>query len=262
MSTLTPRLLLALTFVGTAPFTMGAKGGCGTFNSKQAAPDVTGNWAISYDPKLEVDVKIGGAVYHQTLASQGGSFTFNHAGKPYTFNLDCSRPEVICPSEVWPNQVAVDQRDETYRHRMWVEIPVQECAGKLVQPARSECGAGTLNPDCKPVCDGEVTTKQADAFGLIREGGVGFDLFLGAGVASDGVNCALLGVSYARADLVNVGEEETPGWKATEMANGQVKTAYAGGCLWAGDIDQDGKPEALVLGATVEVTTHFSGDRL
>lgn len=259
--TTSTRLLLALTLVGTAPFTMGAKGGC-TFNSKEAAPNVTGDWAITYDPAMEIDVKIGGAVYHKTLAPQGGAFVIDHGGKPFSFNLDCTRPEVICPSEVWPTQVAVDQRDETYMHRMWVKIPVQECAGKLVTPPKSECGAGTLNPECKPVCDGAVSTKTADAFGLIREGGVGFDLFLGAGVATNGINCALLGISYAQADLVNLGEEGTASWKSTEMANGKVKTGYAGGCLWAGDVDQDGKPEALVLGATVEITTNFEGARI
>ena len=42
------------------------------------------------------------------------------------------------------------------------------------------------------------------------------------------------------------------------MSDGQVKTAYAGGCLWAGDVDKDGKIEALVVAASVEISTGFT----
>jgi len=245
----------------TLPLTMGAKGGC-TFNSKDAAPQVAGTWAIAYDPQMEIDVTIGGAVYHQALPAQGGAFTVNHNGTPFSFNVDCARPDVICPSEVWPDRVTVDQRDATYQHRMWVQIPVQECSGQLVPPKSSECGAGTANPECDPVCTGTLTTKSAEAFGLISDGGDAFDLFLGGGVATNGVNCALLGISSAHATLVNSGAAATDDWTSQSMRDGTVKTAYAGACLWAGDVNMDGKLEALALGATVEVRTKFTGMRV
>jgi len=243
------------------PVLMGAKGGCGAINSTDPAPDVTANWGISYGNQMEIDVKVGGAVYHQSLPAAGGTFAVTHQGQPLMFNIDCSRADVICPSEVWPNEVAADQRDEMYQHRMWVKIPTQTCSGKEVPPKASECGANTLNPDCKPVCDGTVTTGSADAFGLINEAGSAFDLFLGAGVATNGVNCALLGVSLAHADLTTTGVPQSADWTATAMKNGTVKTAYAGGCLWAGDPNMTGTLQALVVGASVEISTPFTGAR-
>ena len=144
---------------------------------------------------------------------------------------------------------------------MWVKIPTQACAGKLVQPAATECGAGTVNPDCKPVCDGDVTTGSADAFGVIAEDGASFDLLLGGGVVTNGYNCALLGISWAHAGLVNTGAASTMNWESTSMSDGQIKTAYAGGCIWAGDPNMDGKTAALLVGATVEITNGFTAHK-
>ena len=132
------------------PFLLGADngGGCGSFSSKSPAPNVTGSWAITYGTTMEVDVKVGGSVYHQSLAPNGGSFTFTHQGAPFSFNIDCTRPEVVCPSEVWPTQVAIDQRDATYQHRMWVllrHLGVQHldsfrCSALLISAvARTNC---------------------------------------------------------------------------------------------------------------------------
>ncbi len=246
---------------GSLPFLTGATGGgCGSFTSTSPAPDVAGTWSIAYGTNMTVKVNLGGAIYSQELTPTGGTFTIQHQGKPYSFNLDCSRPEVVCPSEVWPTMVKIDQRDIMYKHRMWVTIPVQKCSGTQVPPQSSQCGSGTTNPECKPVCTGAVTTSTADAFGLISESGDRFDLFLGGGFATNGVNCALLGLSAASAQIISTGQNID--WQATELRAGTVKTGYAGGCLWAGALDpQTGKPEALVLGATVEISTPFSGLR-
>jgi hypothetical protein len=42
------------------------------------------------------------------------------------------------------------------------------------------------------------------------------------------------------------------------MGDGTIKTAYAGGCLWVGDPNMDGKTAALVVGASVEISTGFT----
>src|SRR4051812_9207018 len=127
-------LRLALLVVPTLPFVMGAQGdGCAA-GSTSAAPDVRGTWGIDYDDTLGVEVKIGGAVYPTELGAGGGSFTINHAGKPYTFDLACSRPEIVCPSEAWPNQVVIEQRDTDRQHQMIVNLPAAQCNGALTQP--------------------------------------------------------------------------------------------------------------------------------
>jgi len=243
---------------------LGAKGkkgeGCGgPINSRSPAPEMTGAWDIFWDDGLDVEIKLGGAVHTARVGSRGGSVTIDHAGQPITFDLDCERPEVVCPSEVWPGSVSVEHRNANFPHRIFVRIPRQICRGDLVSP--DECGPGTINEDCDDVCDGEVDTVYADRFGVIGETGSHFDLLLGAGIASNGINCALLGLSAATADLVNVGSQEEGDWEAVAMQHGEVAAGYAGGCLWAGDPDGDGKLQALVLGATVKLTTGFTGTK-
>jgi hypothetical protein len=58
----------------------------------------------------------------------------------------------------------------------------------------------------------------------------------------------------ASADLVNEGESGTSQWRSVSMENGEVMTAYSGGCLWAGDPDMDGDLEALVLAYQLKIT--------
>ncbi len=240
----------------------GAKGGCGNgpINSKSPAPDVTGAWDIAYDDTVGVRVTIGGAVYTAEVPGAGGQVTIDHNGQPFVFDLACDKPEVVCPSEVWPAAVTLEQRNTQFPHRFWATLPFQKCKGTLVPADPQACGPETLNPDCEDVCDGDVEVITADRFGVINEAGTNFDLLLGAGVATNGINCALLGASAAHADLVSV-DPNTEDWEAVQMRDGEVKTVYAGGCLWLGDPNDDGTLEALVIDAAVELTTGFVGDR-
>jgi hypothetical protein len=243
------------------PLSMGMRGGCGAVSSTDPAPDVNGTWAITYDDSLAVEITIGGAVYNATVPAEGGMVTITHGDTTFDFSLDCSRPEIVCPSEAWPDMVTAEQREPEYPHRMWVRIPSQTCSGALRDPAAEECGVDTLNPDCDQICDGEVITTERDTFGLISEAGDNFDLLLGAGVATNGVNCVLLGVSSAHADLVSTGSAATEDWTAAEMANGRIVTAYGGGCLWVDDGSANEDTRALVVGASVKFTTGFTGSR-
>lgn len=265
MNTRTQRpqaLALVAAVILLAPVLQGAKGGCGgAANSRSPAPEVAGAWVITYEDTLDVEVKIGGAVYAAEVGAAGGEVTIAHDGHPFTFDLRCERPEVVCPSEAWPGEVTLSQRNAQFPHRMFVTLPRQACTGDLVDPAPAECGEGTLNPECEPVCQGDVQTSETDHFGVITEAGDHFDVLLGGGIATNGVNCAMLGVSIAKADLVNSGDAEEGDWRAERMDNGQVVTGYAGGCLWAGDPDADGELEALVVSASVKFTTGFTGVR-
>ena len=242
-----------------AVFTMGAKGdGCAAGN-KSMAPDVSGWWDITYDDTLDVRIKIGGAVYEETIGIAGGAVTIDHNGHPFTFELRCELPEVVCPSEAWPARVKIEQRDEEHLHQMTVTLPSQQCNGEVVP--HGACGDGTPNPECTDVCEGEIETVESERAGVIGADGSTFRLYLGAGAASNGVNCLLLGVSLADAELVTTGSEDEEDWTATRMVNGVVRTGYAGGCLWAGDPDGDSELEAMVLSASIEFETGFSGTR-
>lgn len=256
---LSSRSALALALF-VAPLAVAAKGdGCAAA-SRSEAPDVTGEWAIDYAEAIGVEIDIGGTVYTSELGPTGGQVTIDHEGQPLTFDLDCARPEVVCPAEAWPDTVSIDQKNDTYEHQMIVTIPKQTCSGSLVEPDPASCGDGTTNQDCKKVCDGDITVTSADAFGVIGEAGDSFRLYLGAEAASNGVNCAMLGWSYADADLVTE-EEGTDGWRATAMESGTVTVAYAGGCLWVANVDADPALESAVLGASVTFTVPFRGER-
>jgi hypothetical protein len=256
----TKSILASLTMCAL-PLLTGAQGdGCAT-NSRSPAPDVTGWWDVSYDDVLDVEITVGGAVYTAQTGPQGGSITITHQGRPLTFDLDCARPEILCPSEAWPASVLAEQRDVGFEHRMYVTLPVQTCSGQLVSPPAGSCGAGTNNPDCDQVCNGEISTRNEERFGVIGENGNTFRLYLGAGIATNGINCALVGWSVADADLENVGSASTGDWESIAMNAGIVTVGYSGGCLWAGDPNMDGELEALVLGATVKFTTGFTADR-
>ena len=255
------RLLVVMALATAMPLTMGARGCGGPITSDSPAPDVNAAWDVTYGDGLAVEITIGGATYDAQLAAEGGTVMIEHGGYQIPFELDCASPAIVCPHESWPARVTAEQRDPELLHQMWVTIPGQECSGEMHEPTAEECGEGTLNEMCEPVCDGEVLTADRDTFGVINEAGDHFGLLLGAGVATNGVNCALLGVSAAEADLVSTGSAEEAPWVAQSMTNGRVVTAYAGGCLWAGDADGDEELEALVLSASVKFTATFEAAR-
>lgn len=260
MNGVTKRIALWGLVVAAAPLAMGARG-CESVSSRSAAPSVDGRWAVAYDDTLAVQIQIGGATYDATLPAEGGTVTVEHGGFTIPFTLDCSLPAVVCPSEAWPAVVTAEQRDPEFPHRMWVTLPQQECMGEMLAADPAECGANTLNPDCEDVCSGEVTTVERDTFGVIDEAGESFDLLLGGGIATNGVNCVLLGFSSASANIMSTGSAETEDWTAQSFDAGEVVVAYGGGCLWAGDPDMDGELEALVIGASARFSTGFTAAR-
>lgn len=237
-------------------------GRCSALVDEGAAPVIEGEWEVAYEDAFDLSIEIGGAVYTAELGVQGGSVTIDHEGEPFTFELDCADEAVQCPSEIWPQTVTLDQREARYPHRMWMTIPAQACASEPVTPAPEECGEDTNNPDCQDVCEGELVEEDQDVFGLIDGAGESFELYLGAGVATNGINCALLGVSRALGTLVTSGTAEDEDWRVESIEEGVVTTAYAGGCLWADDVDGDEELEALALGASVTVESRYKATRL
>jgi hypothetical protein len=236
--------------------------GCGALALESEAPDMTGTWDVDYADDLAVKVGIGGATYTGEVDAAGGVFEIEHDGQPIVFELDCERDEVVCPSEAWPHEITAEHRSDRFPHQVTITLPGQECDGELVAPDPAECGEGTTNPECADVCDGEVLVGPQDRLGAISEDGEHFDILLGAGVASNGINCALLGLSVARADIASDKSDRAGGaWDATDLENGELVVGYAGGCLWADDLDGDADLEALVLGAGIELTTTFSAHK-
>lgn len=244
-----------------APLLLGAEGdGCAT-TSTEPAPDMNGTWNITYDDTMSVEINIGGAIYNEELAAAGGMINLTHDGTPLTFMLDCSLPEVVCPSEAWPAVFEAAQRDTMFPHRVYATITRPGCTGTLIDADPAECGEGTLNPECAQVCDGEVAPENVELYGEINVPGTHFSMIVGGGIATNQLNCALLSLSVANADLENSGSADTGDWRVERLVNGEVVTGYAGGCIWIDDVDGDAALEAAAIGATVTVRTGFTGAR-
>ena len=253
------RTLTSFLALASFPLLTGAQGdGCAA-GSDSPAPDVRGAWDITYDDTIGVEVKIGGAVYTKELGRNGGSFSITHQGQTFPFTLDCGRPEVICPSEAWPTQVVIEQRNVGKQHQMVVTLPQQQCMGTLTKPAPGTCGTGTANPSCDLICNGDVQVASRETFGVIGETGQSFRLYLGAGIATNGINCALLGWSVADATLTSTGSASAGDWEAQSMDAGLVTVGYSGGCLWAGAAGD--RNQATIVGAELKFTTGFVGDK-
>ena len=94
---------------------------------------------------------------------------------------------------------------------------------------------------------------------MIGESGETFRLYLGAGIVTNGINCALLGYSVVDAELVTTGEAGED-WEATAMEAGLVTIGYSGACLFTGAMQ--GNDQALLVGAEVKFTTGFVGAKL
>jgi hypothetical protein len=234
--------------------------GCASLFSESEAPDMAGTYEVDYDDSLVVEIAIGGAVYTAEVGIEGGVVEIEHDGQPFAFDLDCSKEEVQCPSEIWPTTVEAEHRNERFPHQVHILLPVQECDGELKEAVASECGEGTDNPDCEDVCDGEMVTVEKPVLGSISEDGEAFDILLGAGIAGNGINCGLLGVSVAKADLVT--SDEDGEWTVDELENGEIITGYSGACLWIDDVDMDGDAEAAAVGASLKFTTGYTAKRV
>jgi hypothetical protein len=243
---------------GCAPAGGGAGAGGGNVGGRLGTPDVRGEWALTWQDDLEVVITIGGTSYTETLGSQGGLVTLDHDGQPFTFDLDCSREAVVCPSEVWPESVTFDQDLGFLPRNVYVTIPSHECDGELIDVDPAECGPEAAT--CQQ-CDGTTTLTETETIGRIGFANDRIDVFLNGGIVTNGVNCALLGLSVARADLETT-DPASGDYRGVALTNGRVITGFGGGCLWVADPDADGSTELLALGASIKLTTHFTGEAL
>ena len=94
---------------------------------------------------------------------------------------------------------------------------------------------------------------------MIGEAGDSFRLYLGGGIVTNGINCAMLGYSVADADARRRPASKGADWEATAMSAGLVTIGYSGACLFAGQID--GTNQALLVGAELKFTTGFTGTK-
>jgi len=205
------------------------KRGCGSgLNNRpgEKGVDVGGvdgaDWAVSYGSDVEVTIKDGGAVVAtQTLAwAVGGSFDVEETD----FDLQefCDREDVVCPYDVFPDQVTMTQPGNDL-HLLFV----------------------TFEPK-GPLADAVDVTLLGNV-----DSDYDFSIALGVQGATNGV-CGLLGVSYATGSITTNSADPPKG----VSLEGEIVVGYAGGCLVAGT------GGALGAGITVELRLPFTATRL
>jgi hypothetical protein len=255
-----------------------APGQCGIaaqgFFSGDPAPDVQGEWAIEYENDLNVEINVGGQVYTGTIGGTAGSFSFDHDGETYTFELDCSQPAVVCPSEVFPDTVTLEQRRfEDQPHQVHMPARETNCIGQTRLPVEEdgECGGETDIPCEEEICEGTVTERERVALGSISapEAEIGdtpdyvMTVALGASFTAFTTPlgaCIGLAGSHAEADIIYDGtyDTETNNMIATQLANGEIIVSLGGACLIAAA--DGGVAGAALAGATVQIWTGFTAN--
>ena len=78
---------------------LGGADGCGAAFSESPAPNMAGDWDVSYDDRLDVEIAIGGATYTEELGAGGGVVELTHEGQPLMFDLRCEG--VVCAELLW-----------------------------------------------------------------------------------------------------------------------------------------------------------------
>ncbi len=163
------------------------------------ASDVRGNYDLTYDNVLTLQLKIGGRVF-EAEGDETGDVTFETDSGPVTLDLAafCARPEVECPSETLWAKVSIDQpnidADNPNTHVLNV---INNTVHELPDGQRAEVVSGLID--------------ERDRFGLV----------LGGGHQSEG-DCTLLALSTAGGRFSHEGErlEEIPGPDAGAVADG------------------------------------------
>jgi hypothetical protein len=128
------------------------QGGCNRGLARDHAPDFGGTWDITYDDSMRVELRIGERALRADVPLTGGPVTFADGGTDLAFEVDCTRPELVCPAEVWPRELAL-------------ETTPGELDGDGVQLTRMLTGEGSGPCAARPgsVLTGEVLATTSES---------------------------------------------------------------------------------------------------
>ncbi|MFH1435271.1 MAG: hypothetical protein ABIJ56_06110 [Pseudomonadota bacterium] len=247
--------------------------GINNWFSENPAPDVTGDWNVTYDDEISVEIDIGGEVYSDVIGAEGGTITFTHDGNEVSLDLDCSKDWIQCPSEVYADQVTLEQRRfQEKPHQVHMTITEIGCATELREPveADGECDSDDPKRPCDiMICD-EPAEETKTTIGDISDPGnttddhPAFDirLLLGGGIAVPTANCILVAGSEATADIAYTGSYDVNATEAemtaTKLENGEIRTTYAGACFWFEEVEYSEELQAALLGASITFKTGYT----
>lgn len=170
--------------------------------------DVTGNYDLTYDDHLRLQLNIGGAVREVEQDGYGAIVDFGmYNGQPVRLDLRefCGKPDVKCPSESFWAKVAIDQ-------------PQLDNNGFDLQELR------VINDEVHVLDAGQ---KAASITGLVDHGND--DRYLiGLGIGGGATqNCAAIDVSFTHGRFSRTGEKMTTSMEHRDQ-NGKACNPDAG----------------------------------
>lgn len=268
------RVLMTLVICGSA--FAGLCTGLERWFSTNPAPDMQGQWDVTYDDRISVEIDIGGSVYSGHVTGDSGSISFTHDGNDVNLPLNCSLAWVVCPSEIFPDTVELEQRQFQERpHQVHMTVNTTECAGspRLPDESAGECDSSDENRPCdQEICDDVIETSST-TIGTISDPGetserhpdFDINLLLGGDFAMPTANCVLTSWSIAQADITYTGyydvDATEPTMDGTGLTNGEIITEYGGACFWFEETAYTGDLRAALLGATITLTTGFTAEK-
>jgi hypothetical protein len=106
-------------------------------SSAPPAPNFAGTWDVTFDDGVDVELRIGEQVLRGRVEGSAGSIEFRDAGRELVLQLDCSAPDLVCPSEVLARELTLDK-------------PPGTLDADAVQLARPLAGLGSGACDARP----------------------------------------------------------------------------------------------------------------
>jgi hypothetical protein len=84
--------------------------GCDRTAASGLSPDFAGEWDVTYDDSMRFELRLGGQLQRSELAEPGGQVVLiGDAGAALELDVDCTRPDLVCPAEVWPRELVLTQ---------------------------------------------------------------------------------------------------------------------------------------------------------
>jgi hypothetical protein len=184
--------LLSFLLLGSLLIALNVTGLLGHTRALGSRPSVAGTWDTLFDDVIDVSADVEGEQPEARIGASGGRVAFHDAGAFVELEVDCARPELICPQELLPRELVLDNRsgdlsDDGQRFVLSfegegsgackllsgsmatanVKLEGSPVAGNYRAAALSE---GTLTVVLSPACFGTDTGLPADAEVVLSSG--------------------------------------------------------------------------------------------
>jgi hypothetical protein len=144
-------------------------GGCGRGRAGDLTSGIDGTWDVSYDDVLDVTVRVGEQPVTARVGEQGGRVAMADGG--VDFAVDCTRADLVCPSEVWPRELRLGayagelQQDGDQLVRWLKGLGAGACAVKTGSIITAEVmritSTHAVRPEAVALTSGRITTVVA-----------------------------------------------------------------------------------------------------